>query len=142
MKFGCTFTIECYIYAALLPSPQTTDEITTLRLDWGMTITTTTNITHQIEVLLYPHFPVMSLILKPRASQACVRHPYILAWGDQAFKIDQSIQTNIDRHARKRRKCEIRNVCILTDAKLGLKSPLLHLTSRFKLCITSFLTSP
>lgn len=79
MKFGCTFTMECLIYAAFLPSPQTTDEITTLHLDWVMTITTTTNITHQIEVFLYPHLPVMLLILKPRASQACVRHPYILA---------------------------------------------------------------
>lgn len=40
MKFECTFTMECRIYVALLPSPQTAGKITTLHLDWGMTITT------------------------------------------------------------------------------------------------------
>lgn len=40
MKLECTFTMECRINAALVPSPQTADEITTLHLDWGMTITT------------------------------------------------------------------------------------------------------
>lgn len=54
----------------------------------------TTSIVHQVKIFLHvPTVLLTSVILKAtnQASHMCCRHPYSLAWRDQAFKIDQYV---------------------------------------------------